>query len=401
MKVTTGNRTAINILHLNSRSNTHKSSNTMATDPSNNLSILVNYLSLDQPKDKIQVTYVWVDGSGETLRCKTRTVDKVPSSPDDLPVWMFAGIGTGQGTMEDTDQFLKPVRLYKDPFLGNDNKLVLCEVLDSSKKPHETNKRHSCVQVMNKTSQEFDSWFGIEQEYILINTTASRPNSYHPLGWPSNGFPEAQQHMMPSYLAVGANKIVGRHVVEAHYRACLFAGVNITGTNAEAILGQWEYQVGPNDGCRVSDDLWMSRYILVRVAEDFGIGVTFDPKPVPGNWNGSGCHTNVSTIQSRTPGKGLQWIKDSMEKLKKRHKEHVQVYDPRQGRDNERRSTGACFAPKLDQFSWEVGNRFGSVRIPKEVADDGQGYFEDRRPAANCDPYSVTEIIVRTICLNE
>lgn len=42
----------------------------------------------------------------------------------------------------------------------------------------------------------------------------------------------------------------------------------------------------------MGDHLWMSRFLLHRVAEDFGIKVTFDPKPVPGDWNGAGAHTN-------------------------------------------------------------------------------------------------------------
>ena len=47
----------------------------------------------------------------------------------------------------------------------------------------------------------------------------------------------------PYYCGVGANKVYGRDVVEAHYRACLYAGINISGTNAEVMPAQWEYQV--------------------------------------------------------------------------------------------------------------------------------------------------------------
>ncbi len=45
---------------------------------------------------------------------------------------------------------------------------------------------------------------------------------------------------------------------------------------------QWEFQVGPSEGIDMGDELWMARYILHRVAEDFGVICTLDPKPIPG-----------------------------------------------------------------------------------------------------------------------
>ena len=300
--------------------------------------------------------------------------------------------------MTDTDAFLKPVTLYSDPFLGNNNKLVLSEVVDYHGKPHKTNTRHSCVEVMDAVQKEFDPWFGIEQEYMLIESK-SYPGS-HPFGWPVNGFPAVIPKRYPSFCGIGANVVYGRDVCEAHYRACLYAGVNISGTNAEGIPSQWEYQVGPSSGICVSDDLWMSRYILLRVAEDFNIGVSFDPKPIS-NWIGSSCHTNVSTIQTRTKGSGIKAIEEAMAKMSMKHKEHLEAYDPKQGKDNERRLKEALVAPSLTEFSFGVADRTVSVRIPRNVAEDGFGYFEDRRPSSNCDPYSLCERIVRTICLNQ
>ncbi len=193
---------------------------------------------------------------------------------------------------------------------------------------------------------------------------------------------------------MGAENAFGRMVVEAHYRACLYAGLKISGINAEVLPGQWEYQIGPCVGISSGDHCWMARFIMFRVCEDFGVTCSFDPKPIPGDWNGSGCHTNYSTEAMRVDG-GYAAILKAIEKLGKKHREHIEVY----GEGNVRRLTGAHETANINTFAYGVANRGASIRIPRDAERLKKGYFEDRRPAANCDPYVVTAKIFDTTCL--
>jgi len=355
-----------------------------------NKTVYDRYMTLEQNGKSI-ATYSWIDGSGEGLRGKSRTCDTEPMKPEELPVWNFDGSSTGQATGHNSDTYMRPRAIFPDPFLRGKNKIVLCDVYDFEGKPVATNKRKSCAEAMEASTKSVP-WFGIEQEYTMCDIDKQ------PLGWPKHGFPGPQG---PYYCAVGANNVYGRDIMEAHYKACLYAGVTITGTNAEVMPAQWEYQVGPCEGITMGDHLWVSRYLLQRVAEDFGVVISFDPKPIPGDWNGAGAHCNYSTVDMRTPGIGMKAIDEAIEKLSHRHWQHIQKYDPRGGEDNKRRLTGKHETCPITEFRSGVANRGASIRIPRQCAQDGYGYLEDRRPSSNCDPYSVTEMLVRTTILNE
>ncbi|KAL1594425.1 glutamate--ammonia ligase [Paraconiothyrium brasiliense] len=345
-----------------------------------NTANLQKYLALPQ-KGKITAEYVWIDGSNG-VRSKSRTLSKKPEKVEDLPEWNFDGSSTGQAPGDNSDVYLRPVAFYPDPFRLGDNILVMTETYGPDGKPNKYNYRHDAAIVLNHNKQH-DIWFGLEQEYTLLDING------WPYGWPKNGFPAPQG---PYYCGVGTGKVYCRDIVEAHYRACMYAEINISGTNAEVMPAQWEYQVGPVDGISMGDQLWMSRFILHRVAEEFGVKVTFAPKPIPGDWNGAGLHTNVSTKEMREEG-GMKHIEAAMEKLAKRQAEHMAVY----GEDNQLRMSGKHETSSYDKFTWGVANRGSSVRIPRSVAAEGKGYFEDRRPASNGDPYQLTGIIVETL----
>jgi len=355
-----------------------------------NKTVLDRYLRLPLDENTSQCTYVWIDGTGEYVRSKTRTMNFIPKKPEELPIWNYDGSSTYQAEGSNSDVYLYPVAIYKDPFLLGNNRLVLCDTYKYNKKPTDSNHRQSCLEAMTKAKDQHP-WFGMEQEYSLLD------QDLHPFGWPKNGFPGPQG---PYYCGVGANKVFGRDVVEAHYRASLYAGINICGTNAEVMPAQWEYQVGPSEGISMGDELWISRYLLHRTAEDFGVVVSLDPKPIPGDWNGAGCHTNFSTTAMRDEN-GILDIEKAIDRLSRHHLRHIKAYDPKEGKDNERRLTGHHETSSIHDFSAGVANRGCSIRIPRSVAEERKGYLEDRRPSSNCDPYRVTEVIVRTVCLEE
>uniref|UniRef100_A0A0K8TNN1 Glutamine synthetase n=1 Tax=Tabanus bromius TaxID=304241 RepID=A0A0K8TNN1_TABBR len=353
--------------------------------------ILSRYKKLKITPNLVQATYLWIDGTGENIRLKDRVLDFVPKSAEELPKWQYDGSSTYQALGGNSDTTLVPRVIYKDPFKpGPNDVIVMCDTYKPDGEPTSTNHRCDMQEAVDKVLKEHEPWFGIEQEYTLLDMDG------RPLGWPSSGYPAPQG---PYYCGVGADRVVGRDLVEAHTIACLYAGIDFAGTNAEVMPAQWEYQVGPSKGMKVADDLWVSRYILHRVAEEFGVVVTFDPKPVDGQWNGAGAHTNFSTKAMRADG-GIKAIEKAIEKLSKKQAEHIRAYDPHEGRDNVRRLVGKLETSSIEEFSWGVANRGVSVRIPRGVADAEKGYLEDRRPSSNCDPYSVCNALLRTCLLD-
>jgi len=328
-----------------------------------------------------QAEYIWIDAEGD-VRSKCRTVPANKASLDQLPSWNYDGSSTGQAPGDDSEVIIKPVAVFKDPFRGGDNILVLTDTYTPGGTPLPTNSRAPAVEVF-KGKEDEKPWFGLEQEYTLFNLDLITP-----LGWPAGGYPGPQG---PYYCGSGADRSYGRAISEAHYKACLYSGLECSGTNAEVMPGQWEYQIGPCVGIDAADQMMVSRYILKRVCEDFGVHVTLDPKPIAGDWNGAGCHTNFSTEKMRKEG-GYDVIESAIRKLGAKHVEHIEAY----GEGNERRLTGKYETADINTFSYGVANRGCSIRIPRTTEADGFGYLEDRRPSSNCDPYIVTSKIMDT-----
>jgi glutamine synthetase len=332
--------------------------------------------------------YIWVDGTEPTslVRSKTKIIRDKGSAValTTFPQWAFDGSSTNQAAGGNSDRLLEPVCFVPDPLRGENSYLVLCEVLNPDGTPHSSNHRAVLRAAMSAGGEASDPWMAFEQEYTFFR--GSRP-----LGFGDDRrYPAAQG---PYYCGVGADEVYGRPVVEKHLALCLKAGIELTGINAEVMPGQWEYQCGgPGvDPLKASDHLWLSRWLLYRVGEDFGISATLDPKPVPGDWNGAGMHANFSTAAMRAEG-GLKVIIEACERLGENVERHIAVY----GANNEYRLTGHHETCSIREFKYGVSDRTASIRIPLMVDRKGRGYLEDRRPAANADPYQVCNALLRT-----
>lgn len=329
----------------------------------------------------IQAEYIWVDGAEptHTLRSKTKIL---PDDYDTLPEWGFDGSSTNQADGDASDCLLRPVFDCPDPIRGGKARLVVCEVFDAEGNPHRTNTRAPLREVAERHADQ-EPLFGIEQEYTMFADG-------RPLGWPERGYPAPQG---PFYCGVGADEVFGRDIVEQHMRACLAAGLSLSGVNAEVMPGQWEFQVGPLGPMAVGDQLLVARWLLYRIGEDYDVSMTLDPKPVKGDWNGAGAHTNFSTKAMREEG-GMDHILAAMPRLEARAQQHIEHY----GHGIENRLTGRHETCSYKQFKWGIGDRTASIRIPLQCHKDGRGYLEDRRPNANIDPYVVARLLIETIC---
>jgi len=329
-----------------------------------------------------KLEYIWIDGTEDApqLRSKTKVVEshEWDGSVAQCPVWGFDGSSTNQAPGDDSDCVLKPVRIYENPLEKHSSHLVLCEVWNTDDTPHKTNTRWKLYTLIDGGCKD-ECWFGFEQEYTLYKDRK-------PLGWPEGGEPAPQG----DYYC-GRN--AGENIAREHMDACMKTDIGIVGINSEVMLGQWEYQIFGKDPYKVTDDMWVARWLMEKICDVNGVSVSLDPKPIEGDWNGAGCHTNFSTETMREEG-GDDVIHRAIKKLKSLHNGHIDVY----GSGNEKRLTGKHETCPITEFRWGVSDRGASVRIPWQVALNGKGYLEDRRPSANCDPYLVAWRLIKTIC---
>ncbi|MCB9034466.1 MAG: glutamine synthetase beta-grasp domain-containing protein [Chitinophagales bacterium] len=333
---------------------------------------------------KSKLEYIWLDGVKPTqkMRSKTKIEENFSGKVEDAPIWSYDGSSTEQAAGGSSDLLLKPVRIFPDPDRIN-GYLVMCEVLNPDGTPHATNGRATI------DDDDNDFWFGFEQEYTLWDIDHQTP-----LGFPGRGYYPAPQG--PYYCSVGAEYAVGRDIIEEHLDLCIDAGLNIEGINAEVMKGQWEYQIFAKGAKEAGDQVWVARYLMERVGEKHGVRINLDPKPVDGDWNGSGMHANFSNTTLRTCGDKATYEKicDAFGASPEVIKAHIDVY----GAGNDKRLTGRHETQSIDKFSYGVSDRGASIRIPIATVQKGwKGWLEDRRPASNADPYKVAAVIIKTV----
>ncbi len=296
-------------------------------------------------------------------------------------MWGFDGSSTRQAEGRSSDCMLKPVAVFPDTTKKN-GVLVMCEVMmPDGKTPHPSNRRANIP-------DDPDTWFGFEQEYFLYKDGK-------PLGFPSGGgfpYPQGEYYTGVGYKNVGS---IAREIVDTHLDLCLDAGINHEGINAEVAKGQWEFQIFGKGSKTAADQVWMARYLLMRLCEKYEVDVVWHCKPLGKDvdWNGSGMHTNFSTKFMREIG-GKEYFESLMAAFDKYKNEHIAVYGP----DNHLRLTGLHETQSIDKFNYGVANRGASIRVPHSfVNNDYRGYLEDRRPNSQGDPYKIAGRVLQTI----
>jgi glutamine synthetase len=330
---------------------------------------------------RLKLVYVWLDGykPEPNLRSKLKiTFIEYPHSIAFYPEWSFDGSSTKQAEGSLSDCYLKPVRIYLPKNITELSTVyVFCEVMDTNDKPHSSNDRALLG------NDDSDFWVGFEQEYFIRSGKQKEI-----LGFERKGYVEPQGMY---YCGIGG-QMAGRKISEEHLDMCLEYGINIEGTNAEVALGQWEYQIFRKGKLYAADELWMSRYFLFLIAEKYGYDIELHPKPLSIGWNGSGLHTNFSDKRMREDG-----VKNYYDSIFKTFDSRASIHIENYGSENDKRLTGQYETQSINKFTWGVSDRGASIRLPKTLPDTWKGYLEDRRPAANANPYKVIHVIYESL----
>ncbi len=362
------------------------------------------------------VEYVWLDHN-QQFRSKTKVLTTHNPNKDGLPMWNYDGSSTKQAHGTDSEVFLRPVKLCYDPFRRGDNAyIVLCDTWLADKKKsqennelvyisHPDNSRARAELIFdNNTVQEQDPWYGMEQEFFFTTRESTEIGAVKrffetPVGMTTVNGKEwvstSGKTQGDFYCGVGPNNVKQRDVAEYILNCISFSRtVKCTGYNWEVAPGQCEFQIFAS-GIDAADSLLLFRYIATRASEERSLSINFHPKPMSGDWNGSGCHTNFSTTAMRAPNSYDTTIKAALKSLKKNHSYHIENY----GSGNKERLTGEHETASWETFTAGVGNRGASVRVPTQTYYDKTGYIEDRRPSSNMDPYIVSSLLANTVIL--
>ena len=326
--------------------------------------------------------YGWIDGD-DKIRSKGYFlfIEKEQLlNPKFYPEMNFDGSSTNQAIQTKSEIILKPIKLLRDPMKERRDAsspvtiLVWCSCWNPDGTPHHLNTREQLASWLLEHKEwevAEEPMFGLEQEYFI--TCRGEPIK--------SMIPEATSQG-PYYCGYGSHQRIGRKIAEEHARRCANIGILLWGMNAEVAPGQWEFQTRPNMSLETGDELWIARWILSRTAEDLELDIHYHPKLFGEQWNGSGCHLNVSTKTTRDVEEGYLQV---IERIQTYHEQNP-AWDS-YGKENHLRLTGTHETSSMNSFTSGVGDRTASIRIPNSTFQKKKGYLEDRRPAANIDPY--------------
>ncbi len=324
--------------------------------------------------------YIWIGGNGE-LRSKVKVVHDINiNNLTEVEKWNFDGSSTGQAENDSSEIFLYPVKMVPCPFRKNGSWIVLCSCYLANGMPAKYNHRHRASEIFDMYASQ-KSWWGLEAEYFIYDRETNLPIGFDKVVYQGD-----------HYCGVGGKNVFNiRQIMDDHMEACLYAGIRISGTNLEVAPGQAEYQIGVVEGLDVADQLWISRFILDKITEKYNAYIVLHPKPLQGDWNGSGMHCNYSTKLMRQKD-GMRYVYNAIDKLSQKHSDHMELY----GEHNKERMSGKHETSSYNNFSYGIGNRKASIRIPNDAINGINIYIEDRRVASNADPYLVCSKILET-----
>jgi glutamine synthetase len=349
----------------------------------------------------IYATYIWTDSNNKIRnKLKIIPIDMAIYHTYDIkllrnyPEWNYDGSSTGQATGNNSEVLIRPVKVYRDTVNSymvfteysahNQQVIVLCETYNVDGTPHSTNKRYAADKLMKEYADK-KPLFGIEQEFFIFHKDIEHNvNLEYADKKPQGNY----------YCGVGGNNIssIERKCIEEIICCAMSAELSITGMNVEVAPSQWEIQVCA-EGIQAADQIMLLRYIMSRIAEKYNLYINIEPKPLKGEWNGSGCHVNFSTLSMRKEN-GYINIQNAIDNLKEKHTYHISHY----GIGNKERLSGKYETAGWENFTFGVADRGASIRIPSVTILNKCGYFEDRRPSSNMNPYVVCPLIFSTSC---
>ena len=303
---------------------------------------------------KFKLEYIWLDGYEPVpnLRSKTKIVDfETEPTLDQLPLWNFDGSSTRQADGSSSDCFLQPVALFPDPARnhGLPRHVRGAAARRNAASVEQPRRDHATTPTPGSASSRSTS----------STRTARRSGSRR------RASPPRRASTTPA-SASRTSGDVARQIVDEHIDLCIEAGIGIEGVNAEVAKGQWEFQIFGKGAKRAADELWIARYLMLRLCERYGVDVNFHPKPLGADvdWNGSGLHTNFSTKHMREVG-GEEYFTALMSAFSDAREEHIACYGP----ENDLRLTGLHETAAIDEFTYGVADRGASVRIPHSFVE--------------------------------